>query len=725
MRRYSNEIYHILNTFYKSTGIGALCFNTDLKLFACRPSANTANDFSCLGTNSITSFISEKLLLAPENSPVFYTYFLNNNLVCIILLLAASDSYIGAIVTQPVFIKKHSTAELDAMLEKFSPTLKQREPLKSVLTRVPVRDFESLSPMGETLNCLAQTVFGKKGASQILCGDTSGITIHEFENHPAREQIADEPLPIRQLRFSHYLKMKDSIQQGDSKALLEVIGDLSNGNMPTHQLDRSNYIRSLKNNYIKVCVMGCYAAIEANAPYYKVLDLSDELIRQMEKLENVIDIFDLMKKTLLEFARAVEVSHIQTHSKPVRQVLDYIQAHYDEKLTLEMLAEQTGLSTFYLSTLIKKETGLMLMDNINAIRIEESKKLLLKKNISIIDIAQQVGFSYQNHFSTVFKKFTGFTPTEYVKSMGTGYVSKSADKNISKSIPIIVEQLRGTLAMLPEMYDVARIVDPRSHSSWVVKTVEEDIIPETCYDFWNRNKSCDNCISTLAYLQNRTFVKLDQKDGQVYMVLATPKTIGTNIYIIEVLKNVTNDMFIDVETSAIHCTSVELKIPHPLTGDELNTICSRKEIDDNLPVCLRRSKLEKKPFSIAMFLVDQITGENKFSEQAKETVLQQFAQVITSSIDTSDCTWAGRYTGDIFIAALTNTDYETASQLAEKIEKDFEKIIFDMDGEAFIFSLCSGVKSISEEIPDANTLVNRALLDLNAEIAGKQTGRGD
>jgi diguanylate cyclase (GGDEF)-like protein len=176
-------------------------------------------------------------------------------------------------------------------------------------------------------------------------------------------------------------------------------------------------------------------------------------------------------------------------------------------------------------------------------------------------------------------------------------------------------------------------------------------------------------------------------------------------------------MFLDVDLAAIRCPSIDVTVPRLLAGDELSTICSRKEIDDNLPVCLRRSKLEKEPFSIAMFLVDQITGESKFSEQAKETVLQQFAQVVTSSIDYGTCTWAGRYTGDIFIAALSNTDYNAAAEIAEKIKRDFEKIIFDMDGASFIFSVSTGVKAVSEEIPDANTLINRTLLDLNAEIA--------
>ena len=52
------------------------------------------------------------------------------------------------------------------------------------------------------------------------------------------------------------------------------------------------------------------------------------------------------------------------------------------------------------------------------IRIDESKKLLIYSNKSIQDIAYDIGFNYQSHFSTVFKKMENLTPLEYRVKMG-------------------------------------------------------------------------------------------------------------------------------------------------------------------------------------------------------------------------------------------------------------------------------------------------------------------
>ena len=51
------------------------------------------------------------------------------------------------------------------------------------------------------------------------------------------------------------------------------------------------------------------------------------------------------------------------------------------------------------------------------VRIEESKRLLLNTDYALIDIAIATGFEDQSYFSKVFKKFTGFTPSSYRKSL--------------------------------------------------------------------------------------------------------------------------------------------------------------------------------------------------------------------------------------------------------------------------------------------------------------------
>ncbi len=723
VEKYSNEIHHILNTFYRTTGIGVIYFDSRLKLLACQPSKTLVDEFICLGTNRLTSFLNEKFSLEPGSEPVFYTYSLNGNLVCNVVMADVGNEYIGAFVTQPVFIKKQSPSEIESLLHKLDPSLKDSEKLRSIIKKLPVRAFESITPLGETLHSLVTSVFENMKPSQILYGDLTNIPESESDELPdSQDRDLAENSPVRHVRFLLYLKIMDCIKSGDTKLMAEIVTELNSSTMPTHHLDHSDYMRSLKNSFIKVCMFACYSAIESNAPYYKTLDLADDLIRRAEKYENAYDIFELMKTSLMEFARAVEVSRLQSHSKPIRQVLDYIHAHYGEKITLETLAELTGLSTFYLSTIIKKETGLMLMDNINAIRVEESKKLLLNKsNNSVIDVAQQVGFIYQNHFSTVFKKFTGLTPTEFLKAKKNVPEEKDTGKHANKPAPVVVDQLRNTLSNYPEIYDAARIVDPKNHCAWIVNSSEDDILPETCYDFWKRGRSCPNCISALAFLNNQTYFKIDQKNDDIYLVAAIPKTIGIDIYIVEAIKKVSDEIIIDIDLQQLEAISAAACSKNLFASDISDTFYSRKEIDKFLPVYMRHSKMEKTPLSIILVMPDIFfKGLDLTDMDIQENISNQFLKTVASAIS-GNGNLAGQYMGDIVLIALNNTVYEDACLIAEKIEHEFEKIAFEVNGEKIFFTAGSGIVTLTDDLTDENAFVNRALVELEHNMKSNQT----
>jgi AraC-like DNA-binding protein len=54
-----------------------------------------------------------------------------------------------------------------------------------------------------------------------------------------------------------------------------------------------------------------------------------------------------------------------------------------------------------------------LTDHINQVRIEASKTELLNTSLSVNEIALKVGFTYQNHFARIFRKYTGLSPLDY------------------------------------------------------------------------------------------------------------------------------------------------------------------------------------------------------------------------------------------------------------------------------------------------------------------------
>ncbi|WP_185218010.1 helix-turn-helix domain-containing protein [Sphingobacterium mizutaii] len=95
---------------------------------------------------------------------------------------------------------------------------------------------------------------------------------------------------------------------------------------------------------------------------------------------------------------------------------DYFQSDKAQELGLPSVtwcAERLNLSSNYFGDLIKKETGHTALDYIQSRLIEEVKLRMFYKSKSINDIAFELGFKYQQHFTRLFKQKTGLTPNEY------------------------------------------------------------------------------------------------------------------------------------------------------------------------------------------------------------------------------------------------------------------------------------------------------------------------
>ena len=73
----------------------------------------------------------------------------------------------------------------------------------------------------------------------------------------------------------------------------------------------------------------------------------------------------------------------------------------------------TFFSPIYCDTVFRKEVGRSIVDYVLDRRIDEAKRLLIEGTIPLAQIAETVGFNDYNYFSRVFKKRSGYSPTEY------------------------------------------------------------------------------------------------------------------------------------------------------------------------------------------------------------------------------------------------------------------------------------------------------------------------
>lgn len=97
----------------------------------------------------------------------------------------------------------------------------------------------------------------------------------------------------------------------------------------------------------------------------------------------------------------------------LRRLVDYIEAHLEDDVSLRDLAAVAGMSVHYFGEAFKATMGIPPHRYLIERRILRSKELLLDRNRTIASIAFEVGFSSHSHFTLNFRKATGMTPTQF------------------------------------------------------------------------------------------------------------------------------------------------------------------------------------------------------------------------------------------------------------------------------------------------------------------------
>ena len=100
----------------------------------------------------------------------------------------------------------------------------------------------------------------------------------------------------------------------------------------------------------------------------------------------------------------------------MERIMKVINEHLsDSDFSVEDLTTEVGISRAQLHRKMKEMTGLPVSEFIRNIRLEQAVRLLKEQKINVTQVAYTVGFSNLAHFSTVFRKQFGVSPTEYIE----------------------------------------------------------------------------------------------------------------------------------------------------------------------------------------------------------------------------------------------------------------------------------------------------------------------
>src|SRR5690606_21085504 len=129
---------------------------------------------------------------------------------------------------------------------------------------------------------------------------------------------------------------------------------------------------------------------------------------------NVIEAIDVLKR-FIDKAKLLTDSEEHSDEPNLKRLLEYIDSHYMESISLSSLADHFHFNPSYLSTYFSTHKGEGFSEYLNKVRIERAIDLLQEKNIPISEISHLVGYSDHSYFCKVFKKSTGMSPSSYQK----------------------------------------------------------------------------------------------------------------------------------------------------------------------------------------------------------------------------------------------------------------------------------------------------------------------
>ena len=175
-----------------------------------------------------------------------------------------------------------------------------------------------------------------------------------------------------------------------------------------------NPVTNLKYHFVITTAMITRICKQNGMELEQAFRLSDFYIQKLDDIHTVEGVQSLHDEMVIDYAEKMRrYSRSDTNSKHINACKEYIYSHIKERITIEDLADEFGVSAGYLSRLFKKQTGVSVSAYIREQKIGIAKNLLRFSDYSMIDIANRLSFSSQSHFIQQFRESVGMTPKKY------------------------------------------------------------------------------------------------------------------------------------------------------------------------------------------------------------------------------------------------------------------------------------------------------------------------
>jgi diguanylate cyclase (GGDEF)-like protein len=225
-----------------------------------------------------------------------------------------------------------------------------------------------------------------------------------------------------------------------------------------------------------------------------------------------------------------------------------------------------------------------------------------------------------------------------------------------------------------------------------------------------------------CFTENDTFVKLEYADNAIFLVTASPVEIDGNTYIVEIIKNISqNGTIISNKSNSEFAEELLSDLNNKIITDDLTGAFNKRYINERLPVDVSNNIINGSPLTIIMADIDYFKKVNdNHGHIIGDKVLKDFISIITNNLRSNTTDWVGRYGGEEFLIVLNETDINTAFEISEKIRIQLEATTFKYNNLEIKITSSFGIHSLNTTVIDIENFISNA--DKNLYIA-KISGR--
>lgn len=223
--------------------------------------------------------------------------------------------------------------------------------------------------------------------------------------------------------MDYLLKKGDVLLANPGVYHKEIINDKSKNTMLYIAINNFS-LSNIRENYIDNKGMGPIVTFKNYNNEF--LSCCEELIEEqnLKKKGYELILKSLVMKLLVILCREIEgdeVSPQEEHTysfkisekqNMVKEIIEYIDKHYKNNISLDKIAKNMYVSPVYISKIFKEETGESPINHLIKVRLSKAEWLLKNTNMSIRAVAESVGYKDAYHFSKSFKKNYGISPSE-------------------------------------------------------------------------------------------------------------------------------------------------------------------------------------------------------------------------------------------------------------------------------------------------------------------------